>query len=422
MELDSGRHEPLTDGDSSIIEPRWARDGALYYLDDRAGWWQLYRQAGDSSVRICDYPADIGRPPWQLAQAHHVNARDDGTIAVSVDSARCSLVDIRPSGRVRNIEVQEVDITQLQVRGDDVWYLGSREDRPAAICRVDTDRGTTERVVDEGACPDPDCVSRPEPVMASGPQGIVHGHLYRPCCPGTRGPGDRPPPLVVRAHGGPTAMRSPAWNPEVQFWTGHGIAVVEVNYGGSSGHGRSYRERLRRRWGIADRDDCICMAKTLAAEGLCDIQEMFIAGNSAGGLTVLNALRHSDLFRAGLCRWAVTDLARLATLTHRFERGYLDFLVGDRKTSASCYAERSPAAHAHEITAPVLLIQGDADRIVPVSQATAMADAMTVNGGKAELHIYPGEGHGLRRAENIRSAAETELAFVRGLIEHQGSG
>ena len=422
MELDSGRYEALTDGDSSIIEPRWGRDGALYYLDDRAGWWQLYRQAGNSRRRICDYPADIGRPPWQLAQAHHVDARDGGTVAVRVESARCSLVEIRRSGNVRDMQVEEVDITQLQVGGGAVWYLGSREDRPPAICRVDTRLGTTEKVVHEGSSPDPDSVSRPEAVTARGPRGNVHGYLYRPRCPDINGPDDRPPPLLVRAHGGPTAMRSPAWNPEVQFWTGHGIAVVEVNYGGSSGHGRAYRERLRRQWGITDRDDCICMAQALAAEGLCDIRQIFIAGNSAGGLTVLNTLRHSDLFRAGLCRWAVTDLARLAMLTHRFERGYLDFLVGDPTANASRYASRSPAANAGEIKTPVLMIQGDADRIVPVSQATAMAEAMVANGGDAELHVYPGEGHGLRRAENIRSAADIELAFVRGLIRRGGSG
>jgi dipeptidyl aminopeptidase/acylaminoacyl peptidase len=276
--------------------------------------------------------------------------------------------------------------------------------------------GKVERVVCLEASPDPDSVSRPEKMVAQGVQGEVNGYLYRPRCPDVRGPEAGRPPLVLRAHGGPTAMRSPAWNPEVQFWTGHGVAVLEVNYGGSSGNGRHYRERLRENWGITDRDDCICMADAVVAAGLCDPGQMFIAGNSAGGLTVLNALRQTGRFRAGLCRWAVTDLARLATLTHRFERGYLDFLVGDPARDSSRYAHRSPALNAHEITTPVLLIQGDADRIVPLSQATAMADAMIANGGHAELHVYPGEGHGLRSAEHIRSAAERELAFLRRLL------
>ena len=416
MDLSSGKHQALTDGDYSIIEPRWGRDGALYYLDDRAGWWQLYCQAGRTKRRICDLSADIGRPPWQLAQAHHVNAHHGGTVAVRVDSARCSLVDIRRCGVVRDMEVAEVDITQLQEGGDALWYLGIREDCPPAICRVDTRSGKSEQVVLEGSSPDPDTVSRPEKVISQGPEGDVYGYLYRPRCPGVDGPSDCLPPLLVRAHGGPTAMRSPAWNPEVQFWTGRGIAVVEVNYGGSSGHGRDYRERLRGKWGITDRDDCICMAESLAMQGICDVRQMFIAGNSAGGLTVLNVLRVSSLFRAGLCRWAVTDLERLATITHRFERGYLDFLVGNHKLDASRYTKRSPAINADEIKTPVLLIQGDADRIVPVSQATAMADAMVANGGDAELHVYPGEGHGLRRAQNICSAANTELAFIRRMI------
>ncbi|AUB78628.1 hypothetical protein BA898_07475 [Spiribacter roseus] len=160
------------------------------------------------------------------------------------------------------------------------------------------------------------------------------------------------------------------------------------------------------------------MADAVAARGLCDPGQMFIAGNSAGGLTVLNALRQTGRFRGGLCRWAVTDLARLSTLTHRFERGYLDFLVGDPVRDSARYARRSPALNAHEITTPVLLIQGDVDRIVPLSQATAMADAMIANGGSAELHVYPAEGHGLRNAANIRSAASSELAFVRGMLGH----
>ncbi len=416
LDVESGTCEALTDGQSSVIEPRWGADGSLYYLDDRAGWWQLYRLAGRSGRRVVDTAADIGRPPWQLAHGHHVGIADDITVAVQVDSARCAAVSIHPSGVVRDMGVAEVDITQLQAGGDDVWYLGSRENTPPAICRLDMASGQVERIVCLETSPDPDSVSRPEKMVAQGAQGAVHGYLYRPHCPGVSGPEAGRPPLLLRAHGGPTAMRSPAWNPEVQFWTGHGVAVLEVNYGGSSGHGRHYRERLRGNWGITDRDDCICMADAVAAEGLCDPGQMFIAGNSAGGLTVLNALRQTGRFRGGLCRWAVTDLARLATLTHRFERGYLDFLVGDPVAHASLYAHRSPALNADEITTPVLLVQGDADQIVPVSQATAMADAMIANGGHAELHVYPGEGHGLRNAANVRSAASSELAFVRGML------
>ncbi|WP_440995868.1 S9 family peptidase [Arhodomonas sp. SL1] len=421
MDLDSGQARALTDGRSSALEPRWGADGSLYCLDDRAGWWQLYRLTGAGPFRVCDDPADLSRPPWQLAQPHHVGRTDGTTLAVRIRQACCDLIRIDPSGQVRPLAAPDVDITQLQWDGQALWYLGAPEDGPRAICRLDAATGRLSRIVGEDLAPDPDAVARPEPITTEGPDGPVHGYLYHPWCPGVSGPRDSRPPLLVRAHGGPTAMRSPAWNPELQFWTGRGIAVAEVNYGGSSGHGRAYRERLRGRWGIADVEDCIRFTQALAARGLFDGRQAFIAGNSAGGLTVLNALRGTTVFAGGLCRWAVTDLARLAALTHRFERGYLGFLVGDPERDAERYAARSPARHAGEITAPVLLIQGDADRVVPVSQATEMADAMAAAGGGAEMRIYPGEGHGLRRAAHIRTAALAELAFVQRHLRGPGA-
>lgn len=416
-DLRTGQTDTVDPGNASLIEPRWGPDGALYCLCDEQGWWQLHRVNKAGLERISAMPHDMGRPPWQLGFHHHVPAEGGRNFAVVIDHARCSLVCLDGQGQVQRLPVPDVDITQLQWDGRHLWYLGAPEDDGWAISRFDPKSGQVRRVVEDVLRPDTrGLVAAPELITGAGPRGPVHGYLYRPQCPGVRGPRGSRPPLLVRAHGGPTAMRSPAWNPEVQFWTGRGLAVLEVNYGGSSGHGRRYRERLYGQWGVVDRDDCVLLTQVVVAAGEADPQACFIAGNSAGGLTVLNALRGETVFAGGLCRWGVTDLGRLAAITHRFERGYVECLLGRAGTHPARYRERSPLLNSAEIRRPVLFIQGENDRVVPAQQAEAMVKAMGRAGTRTELHLFPGEGHGLRRDRHIHAAIMAELAFVRGLI------
>lgn len=402
---------------ASLIEPRWAPDGLLYCLCDMHGWWQLHRVDGGNLTRINADPFDLGRPPWQLGFNHYAPTGDGETFAVAIDRARCGLIRLDGHAGLKRLPVPDVDITQLQWDGKHLWYLGAPADDGWAISRLDPASGHAERVVQDELRPGSrDAVSVPELIAGDGDSGQVYGFLYRPHCPGVRGPGGTSPPLLVRAHGGPTAMRSPAWSPEVQFWTGRGVAVLEVNYSGSSGHGRRYRERLHCQWGTVDSEDCIRLAVVAVAAGEADGHRCIIAGNSAGGLTVLNALRGETIFAGGLCRWGVTDLERLAAITHRFERGYVECLLGRASAHSVRYRERSPLHNAADIRKPVLFIQGEDDRIVPAEQAEKMVEAMNEAGTSAELHLFPGEGHGLRRDRHIQEAIMAELQFVRTLI------
>jgi len=403
----------------SVLDPQWDAQGRLWCLSDHAGWWWLCVVEGAGPRPLCRLAdSDMGRPPWQLGHRHFVLLPDGGAVVVAIRQARCRLLRLdRGGGEPTALPTEATDITQLGLCGEAIVFLGAGPLQSAGLWRAAlTGDGHAEPWLAEDVPMPAASVSLPEAVHAEGPAGPVHGYLYPPLCPGHKGPASTAPPLILRAHGGPTAMRAPVFEPEVQFWTGRGFLVVELNYSGSSGHGRAYRERLRGQWGLLDRDDCQAMARALVAQGRVDPRALFIAGNSAGGLTVLNSLRGNGPFAGGLCRWGVADLERLAASTHRFERGYLSSLIGPLPEARAAYRWRSPVHHARRIRAPLLLIQGAEDRIVPPEQARAMAAAVTASGGASKLCIYPGEAHGLRRADNRAAAMAEELAFVQALL------
>ncbi|MHA7835471.1 MAG: S9 family peptidase, partial [Algiphilus sp.] len=413
-----GAHVVAGGAGISVLEPEWDARGRLWCLTDAQGWWWLSSvNAGGTTPLHRLEGVDMGRPPWQLGYRHYVLLPGGAAVVVGIAQARCRLLRLAPDGTYRELASDATDITQLALCGQSLFYLGAGPRHALGLWQQRVDGAAPARPIVGGECSMPSqAVSLPQPIHAQGPAGPIHGYYYPPRCPGIQPEQAGAPPLILRAHGGPTAMRAPVFEPEVQFWTGRGFAVAELNYSGSSGHGRAYRERLRGQWGVLDRDDCRAMARALVDQGRAQAGAVFIAGNSAGGLSVLNSLRGASPFAAGLCRWGVADLERLAACTHRFERGYLNYLVGALPEARAAYRWRSPVHHASRIAAPLIMIQGREDRIVPPAQAEAMAAAVAAQGGACALHVYPGEGHGLRQAAHRAHAIEAEWAFLQRLL------
>jgi dipeptidyl aminopeptidase/acylaminoacyl peptidase len=261
---------------------------------------------------------------------------------------------------------------------------------------------------------DADLVSRPRPVsFSTGGGATAHALHYPPHNPAYQAPAGERPPLIVVCHGGPTAAASSALNLTVQFWTSRGFAVLDVNYRGSSGYGRAYRQALDGAWGVADVEDCAAGARHLVSAGLADPTRLAIRGSSAGGYTTLAALAFADLFRAGASYYGVSDLEALARDTHKFESRYLETLIGPYPERADLYRARSPLYHAERLRCPVIFFQGLEDRVVPPDQAERMVAALTAKGLSAPYLAFPGEQHGFRRAETVARALEAELAFYR---------
>ncbi|MYI81284.1 MAG: S9 family peptidase [Holophagales bacterium] len=311
---------------------------------------------------------------------------------------------------------------------------GSRPEGRRTDTATDTATGTHTDSHLPGSRPGPPRRSRPPPPLRlrRPPTGHPHHHrpidfpsagdrrayafFYPPKNDDAQAPAGAKPPLIVKSHGGPTSAAEHVYDPGVQFWTSRGFAVVDVNYGGSTGYGRAYRESLRGRWGLVDVEDCAAAAEALAARGEADPGKLLIRGGSAGGYTTLAALAFKDTFAAGASHYGVADLAALARDTHKFESRYLDRLVGPYPERADLYNERSPLEARDRFSCPVIFFQGDEDRIVPPNQAEAMVEALRANGLRVDYHLFKGEQHGFRRAENIVRALEAELHFYAEVL------
>ncbi|MEI3866276.1 prolyl oligopeptidase family serine peptidase [Microbacterium sp. CCNWLW134] len=405
-------------GTSAALQPEWTADGALLYADDASGFWNLHRldPAEDRPEMIAPDERDTGGPLWVLGSRWFAPLAD-GVAAVRTRGSD-ELVHISSGGVVTGIPVPAVgNLLVEDAEGTDVLVSGSPEDAPAGLWRIDLREPsrpgvhllTGGRWQDDGLSA---WVPRPRRFTVDGRHGVVHAVEFPPTHPEVKGPEDALPPYVVLVHGGPTAHAPGVVNPKTLFLTSRGIGVVEVNYGGSSGFGREYRERLRGRWGVVDVDDVVDVARFLAADGTADPARIAIAGGSAGGWTVLGALVASDAFGAGISRYGVADARLLASETHDFESRYLDGLIGPLPASEAVYLERSPLTHAHRIQTPVLLLQGEEDAVVPPSQSEAIRDALRAGGVPHAYVLYPGEGHGFRRSETVVDMVRTELAFL----------
>jgi dipeptidyl aminopeptidase/acylaminoacyl peptidase len=397
----------------SAMQPRWL-GGRLILLSDRTGWWNLYRVDDADLVPLHREDAEFGTSQWTLGQAPYAVLDDDHLICAVNRGGRQSLQILTLStGDLVPVADSGLADQALAGGGGGAAAVRAFADQPPAVCLLDVGSRTWTLVRSAAATAlSPEAVSVAEPVGWSSDQGPVHGWLYPPTNPDYTAPPDRRPPLLVLSHGGPTAFANGAFLLAHQFWTSRGYAVLDVNYGGSAGFGRAYRERLRGRWGIVDAQDCIGGAQAMVEQGRADPARLVIRGGSAGGYTTLRALTSSTIFAAGISLYGVSDLEALAKDTHKFESRYLDGLVGPYPADRETYLDRSPLSHADRIAAPVLLLQGTEDRVVPPAQTEQMAAAVRAKGLPVAVIMYDGEGHGFRRADTIVSATQAQVYFL----------
>lgn len=399
----------------SVSQPRWSPDGRLHFISDRSGWWNLYRREPDGrETALAPVEAEFARPDWVFALSNYAFL-DDGTLVCSYGGAAgARLALLRPgAGALEPVACPWSSIAHLKADGERVAFIGASGTRAQAVVTGPAD-GSDWRVVAGGEqdALDPAYVSLAEPIeFPTSGRATAHALFYRPCHALVAGPAGERPPLVVMSHGGPTSAASAAYSAQIQFWTTRGIAVVDVDYRGSTGYGRDYRRALAGGWGIVDTDDCIAAARYLADRGVVDHERMAIRGGSAGGYTTLCALTFHDEFRAGASYFGVADVEALAADTHKFESRYIDGLIGPYPAARATYHQRSPIHFADRISAAVILFQGLEDKIVPPEQAEQMVAALEANGCPHAYLTFAGEQHGFRRSENTIATLEAELSF-----------
>lgn len=403
--------------DESIFQPGWLADATLCFASDRTGWWNLYRLGTTGVEPLHVMAADFGRPQWQFGMATWAAAGLGRVVATYQERGRwrTALIDLRTAALTLLLPDFEPGDNVVSTCHHAYLVAGSPTVADAVV-RVELATGTAtplRRASDETI--DLAGLSRPEAIEFASGGATAYGFYYPPASALYAGPPGERPPLMVISHGGPTASTNTRLNLEVQYWTSRGFAVVDVNYRGSSGYGRAYRERLAGQWGIVDVADCVNAALHLVSEGKADPDRLVIRGRSAGGFTTLAALAfHPGVFRAGTSYFGVSDLEALAGDTHKFESRYLDGLIGPYPAARDAYRARSPIHHVAAVRCPVLFLHGAEDLVVPVSQAKEMAKVMRGNGLRADVVVFDGEQHGFRKTETIVRCLEEELDFYHG--------
>lgn len=404
------------------LQPVWLGDDELLYADDPDGRWNLFRRSLDGEPQpVAPVDADTGGGLWVLG-TRWFGATDDGRIvAVRTDGAD-EIVEIAPSG-VRPVDVPVVAGAAIDdVRGHRVLVSGSDAGGRSGLWAVDLDAGTVGLVTGGSGAWGDEWMPTARALETEGPHGPVHAFAYAPTNPDVAAPENERPPYVVLVHGGPTSHVGPAPSAKTAFFTSRGIGVLDVNYGGSTGYGRDYRDRLKGQWGVVDVDDVAAAASALAEAGLADRERLAIAGGSAGGWTVLAAVTNTDVFSAGISRYGVGDARALAEDTHDFEARYLDGLIGPLPEAEAVYVERSPLSHPERFRVPLLILQGSEDRVVPPSQAEAIRDALAAHEVPHAYVLYEGEGHGFRRAETVVDSLRRELGFLGAVFGFETPG
>ncbi|MFL5834673.1 MAG: S9 family peptidase [Solirubrobacterales bacterium] len=434
---DPGEERLIAGGrEESVFQPDWDARGRLHFISDRDGWWNLYR-AGEPDaelsgedgplVQLTDQHADHGHPQWLFGGATYAFLESGAIAVVRTEGAEERLVLLRPEGwepTALELPFTSFGFPALSARGERVAFAAGSPESEAAVVVYDAARGETEVVRTSSDDPvDPAYVSRPRAIeFPTGDGEVAYGFYYPPTSPGFEAPEGELPPLIVESHGGPTSHATPALDREFLYWTSRGIGVVDVNYRGSSGYGREYRNRLRGTWGVVDNEDCLNAALYLADEGLADRERLAIRGGSAGGYATLCALTFHDGFAAGASYFGVADAEALAGDTHKFESRYLDLLIGPYPEQAQLYRERSPINHVEQLQVPVILFQGLEDKVVPPNQAETMAAALKRNGVPYAYLPFEGEQHGFRKAETNIRCLEAELYFYGRIMGFEPAG
>ena len=416
IEKDGSIAKPIqiAGGDNeSICQPQFASDGTLHFISERTGWWNLYSWKDGTVEALCPMEAEFGAPHWVFGTSNY-SFESGRLICTYVKDGSSHLASLDLSTR----ELKETGIRYTSIsgvrggRGFAVLLAGSPTEAESII-RLEIAGGNVEILGRSiPVTVPPQYLSLPESIRFPTEGGLTsHALYYRPKNGDYVGPVDERPPLIVVSHGGPTSAASSTLNLSIQFWTSRGFAVADVDYGGSTGYGRAYRQRLDGRWGIVDVDDCVNCARYLIQRGEVDEKRTAIRGGSAGGYTTLAALTFREVFRAGASYYGVSDLEALARDTHKFESRYLDRIIGPYPAARDLYVQRSPISHAESLSCPVIFFQGDEDKVVPPDQAELMVDALRRQGIPTAHILFQGEQHGFRKAENIKRALDAELYF-----------
>ena len=406
----------------SIFQPEWSPDGVLYFVSDRTGWWNLYRWQENHVEPLCPMDAEFGQPQWvfggslygfesetQIVCSYSKNGND---YLATLDTATKTLCDI---------ELPYSAISQLRVTAKHVSFVGASSTETSAVVALNLStkkfevlRRSRETTVGSGYLSEARAIEFPTEQRLT-----AHGYFYPATNCDYAGPADEKPPLLVMSHGGPTSSSSASLKYSIQYWTSRGMAVLDVDYGGSSGYGRAYRERLKGQWGIVDVDDCINGARYLAERGEVDGNRLAIRGGSAGGYTTLCALTFRNTFKAGASHYGISDLEALAKDTHKFESRYLDRLIGPYPARRDLYVERSPIHFTEGLSCPMIIFQGLEDKVVPPNQAEKMVQAVRAKKLPVAYLTFEGEQHGFRKAENIRRVLEAELYFYSKVFDFE---
>jgi dipeptidyl aminopeptidase/acylaminoacyl peptidase len=417
------RHVAGRDGEESIWQPAWNPAGELHFASDRSGWWNLERVRGGERHPIRPVDAEFGFPHWVFGE-RSFGFLPDGRIVCWYERLgvqHLAVLDAE-TGELLDLDVPHSALARgphLAIEGEQLVFIAGAADIPTQVVWLDFASRAVEVLRESADVPvDPAFLSRPRQVVFPTENGLTaFAHLYPPTNRDVEGPPGERPPLIVMSHGGPTSEATPVFDLEMQFWTSRGFAVVDVNYGGSTGFGRAYRQRLNGTWGITDVADCIAAASFLVDQGEVDGDRLLIRGGSAGGYTTLCALTFHDDFAAGASYYGISDLEPFATGdTHKFESRYEHTLVGPWPEAADVYRARSPIHFVDMISTPMLVLQGAEDKVVPPSQAEVMVEALRAKGLPHAYLLFEGEQHGFRRSETITAALEAELSFYRQIL------
>jgi dipeptidyl aminopeptidase/acylaminoacyl peptidase len=402
--------------DESIFQPEWSPDGVLHFVSDRTGWWNLYRWRNGDTEPLCEMEAEFGAPQWVFGTPTYAFTSADEVVCAYTRQGTWSLATLdTATRRLDAVELPYSDMSRGDVRvasGRVVFAAGSPSE-PSSVIQLDLAtrkaevlRRSTDVKVEEGY------LSAPQAIEFPTEGGLTaHAFFYPPQNRDFNAPAGERPPLMVISHGGPTSATSTSLHLSAQYWTSRGIAVLDVNYGGSTGYGTEYRRRLNGQWGIVDIDDCVNGARFLVERGDVDGDRLIIKGGSAGGYTTLSALAFRDVFKAGASYYGISDLETMTLDTHKFESRYLDTIVGPYPERRDIYVERSAIHHIDRLSCPLIMFQGLEDKIVPPNQAEMMLEALRDKGLPVAYVPFEGEQHGFRRAENIKRALDGELYF-----------
>ena len=415
----------VDEADEGICQPSWAPDGSLWFCSDRQDWWSLYRWTPDGGVeQMFHGPGDIGGPKWVFGPRRYAFLGDGRVVLALLHQGSDSVHLLTPDGAVLGLPIDSTRVEDVAASGDKVVLVGSSPFEEPAVRQFEvgdaagTALGGRETL---SARRDLDItdewISAPEHIEFPGGDGRpTYANFYRPKNPSALPLDGELPPLVVMLHGGPTSNAVPTLSLDRQFWTSRGFAVVDVDYGGSTGYGRAYRDRLQGQWGVLDVGDCVAVVQWLSDQGWIDPARAVIRGGSAGGFTVLMALAVSDAFAAGADYFGVADVEALALETHKFESRYLDGLIAPYPEGRDVYRERSPLSHLDSLSSPLVVLQGAEDRVVPPAQSEMIVVELRKKGLPVAYRLYAGEQHGFRRAENIKDSLESELSFYAQVL------